>query len=352
MTLTARITSCRSPPGPMPGVEAGAIVAFLSNRDSYAGRPRTVEVLETHYSWLFMMPERVYKLKKRVKGPFFDFTTIELRRRNCETELRLNRRLAPEVYRAVVPLTLDTAGRLALGGAGPVVDWIVEMTRLPARRMLERCLLEGRWTEGEIRGLGGRLAGFFRKAPPVRVPARHARDLLGREIDTALDDFDNAGNPMLLHAAQRLALRLRAFIAANEALFRRRFLEGRFVEGHGDLRPEHVCLGPEPCIIDCLEFSRGLRLLDPVDEIAFLSMECARLGAPQIERILFQSYRRATGDIAPARLVAFYKGFRALVRARISIRHLLDPVVREPGKWPARSADYLAIGLREMRSAR
>ena len=90
-------------------------MAFLSDRGSYADRPRTVEVIETHYSWIFMTEDHVYKLKKRVKGPFFDFTTAELRRRNCETELRLNRRLAPRVYRGIVPLTLD-AGRLGFGG--------------------------------------------------------------------------------------------------------------------------------------------------------------------------------------------------------------------------------------------
>ena len=123
----------------------------------------------------------------------------------------------------------------------------------------------------------------------------------------------------------------------------------RIVDGHGDLRPEHILLGTAPLIIDCLEFRADLRRLDPVGELAFLAMECERLGAPLIGRILFRRYRVSTGDDPPPALIAFYKAMSALIRARIAILHLREKPVRDPQKWPRRAAEYLAIAGRETR---
>ncbi|HYP37060.1 MAG TPA: hypothetical protein VEQ62_12050, partial [Stellaceae bacterium] len=123
----------------------------------------------------------------------------------------------------------------------------------------------------------------------------------------------------------------------------------RVVEGHGDLRPEHICLGSTPRIIDCLEFRPDLRCLDPVDELAFLAMECERLGARSIGRVLFHHYCRRTGDCPPPVLIAFYKAIGALIRARIAILHLQEMPVRDPAKWPKRAAEYLKIARRECR---
>ena len=118
------------------------------------------------------------------------------------------------------------------------------------------------------------------------------------------------------------------------------------MEGHGDLRPEHICLGPVPQIIDCLEFRADLRFLDPVDELAFLTMECERMGGRGIGRILFRRYRLRTGDSPPPVLINFYKAIGALIRARIAILHLQESPVRDPAKWPKRAAEYLRIATR------
>ena len=122
----------------------------------------------------------------------------------------------------------------------------------------------------------------------------------------------------------------------------RRLYEGRLVEGHGDLRPEHICLGPAPQVIDCLEFRADLRFLDPVEELAFLTMECDRMGARSIGPVLFRHYRLRAHDTPPPVLITFYKGIGALIRARIAILHLRESPVRDPAKWPRRAAEYLA----------
>jgi uncharacterized protein len=278
-----------------------------------------------------------------------DFATLGARRRNAEEEVRLNRRLARDVYIGVVPLTLDQ-GRLAIGGTGPVVDWLVEMRRLPAERMLDSRIARGDWRHSDIEALGAVLAGFFAAAPRALVGPKAYVDRFRAECRSSRRALCASGDPALRDSAEKIARGLDAFMTSCGRLLARRAEQGRVVGGHGDLRPEHVCLGPSPLIIDCLEFRADLRALDPVDELAFLAMECDRLGAPSIGPVLFDRYRRRTSDDPAPTLINFYKGINAVIRARIAILHLQEVPVRDPAKWPRRAAEYLAIASRAIRN--
>jgi uncharacterized protein len=328
-------------------VAIDAKVAFLGSAKAYAERPSRVERIETHFSWVFLTDRHVYKLKKPLRNGGVDFSTLAARRRNAEQEVRLNRRLAGDVYLSVLPLTLDRVG-LAIGGTGIVVDWLVQMRRLPAERMLDSRLARGDWRRADIEALGSRLAGFFAAARRADLGAKAYLDRFHAECRLSRRAFRDTGVLALRHIADNVARRLEASLSCYAKLLSRRAAEGRLVEGHGDLRPEHVCLGPAPVVIDCLEFRADLRYLDPVDELAFLSMECERLGAPLIERILFYRYRQRTSDDFSPALITFYKALSALIRARIAILHLQEPSVREPAKWPKRAAEYLVIARREL----
>jgi uncharacterized protein len=116
-----------------------------------------------------------------------------------------------------------------------------------------------------------------------------------------------------IHTAQLLFLHLQAEILES------RVCDGRIVEGHGDLRPEHVYLTPTPVVIDCIEFNSEFRQLDVLDELSFLAMECDRLGAPGVGRQLIDYYRETAQDQAPESLVAYYKSYRAAVRAKVNM---------------------------------
>jgi aminoglycoside phosphotransferase family enzyme len=321
-----------------------AKVAFLRRPEAYAERPRRVEVVETHMSWVFLTDRHAWKLKKPVSYDSLDFRTAELRRWDCLEEVRLNRRLARAVYLGVVPLRLDAAGALALGGAGEPVDWLVQMRRLPADRMLDRMIEEGRIEEADVRPAARRLAEFYARAGPVELSPESYRERLAQGVR---DDLRELCRPEFGLPAARVAALAEAelgFLARHPALFDRRVHEGRIVEGHGDLRPEHVCLVPEPAIIDCLEFSRELRLLDPADELAFLGLECERLGNPAVGHWFLAVYAEVTHDDPPAALRCFHRTYRALRRARIAIWHLQDPDVRNRDRWRARARRYLELG--------
>jgi uncharacterized protein len=318
-------------------------VEFLRDRRHYPDRPARVAVIETHFAWVFLAGRHAYKLKKPMRQASLDYRTIASREAACRNEVRLNRRLAPSIYIGVVPLTRRRNGELALGRGGSVVDWLVKMRRLSATRMLDRVIGRRAITSMDLGSLTDVLATFFRCArhEPMTAAAygswlrartlRNARDLRAPALRLGREKIDPVIRAQL------------AFIASASDLLAPR--GAKLIEGHGDLRPEHVWLGPQPVVIDCLEFDPELRRLDPAEEMAFLALECARLGASRIGEDLLQRYRVAMQDPVPEALVHFYLSQRAATRAKIAAWHLRDPRYRRR-EWLTRSNSYLDDALR------
>lgn len=318
-------------------------VRFLGKSDAYAHAPASVVVLETHMSYVFLAGDKVYKLKKPVRYPFLDFSTINAREANCREEVRLNRRLAVDVYLGVVPLTFSASRGLALGGDGEAVDWLVAMRRLPREAMLDRLISEDRLTAAHLDALCDTLANFYRHAERSSIsPEDYAlrffreqeknRDILTRR-DFALD---HGRTPVLLDL-------LDARLAASRSQLQERARVGRIVDGHGDLRPEHICLSDPIAIFDCLEFNAELRQVDPFDELAYLGVECALIGAKTLGAELVEKVAQRLSSEPPRRLVALYAAWRAALRARQSVAHLLDDAPREPEKWEPLATRYLNL---------
>lgn len=316
-------------------------VAFLKHPESYQERPPRVEIVETHMAWVFLAGRYAYKLKKPVRYNYLDFSTVEARRRDAEEEVRLNRRLAEDVYLAAVPLVLDAQGRMQLEGEGAVLDWLVKMRRLPADRMLDRALKRWTLTEAEVQRVAQKLAAFYRSAAVVPLSPEDYRGRFEQDVCASAQMLSTSSYKVARQLVEEALSAQRAFLEDQVLLLEAR--AGKVVEAHGDLRPDHVCLEePEPVIFDCLAFNRDLRLLDPADELAFLAMECERLGAPFVGRIAFETYEDVMGDRLSEELIRFYKSYRAGLRARLSIRHLSDADVRAPAtRWRAQSEAYL-----------
>jgi aminoglycoside phosphotransferase family enzyme len=339
----------------------------LREPSAYASPPPCVDVIETHMSYVFLAGERVYKLKKPVRFAFLDFSTVAAREADCREELRLNRRLAPRVYLDVVPLTLAPGG-LTVNGDGDVVDWLVEMRRLPAELMLDRLIAEGRLGGARIDALAETLASFYARVDrtamtPSEYVARFFREHaetrrvllasepegsrsrrrnLSREPSAALDPT---------HVAALLD-RLESLLVAATPTLEARVRAGHVVDGHGDLRPEHVCFCEPIAIFDCLEFNRELRQVDAFDELAFLDVECALLGAPDFGARLIAATAARLGDQPSPALVSLYGACRAALRARLAMAHLRDPHPREADKWEPLAARYLRLAEERMAQAR
>lgn len=334
----------------MPDIEAK--LKFLQTPEAYGQSGAQLECIETHMSWVFLIGSEVFKLKKPVRFPFLDFTSLTSREFYCREEVRLNRRLAPGVYLGLRALQWRD-GRFALvpDGArgtdvnppGETVDWLVWMRRLPPGRMLSQLIADRNVAPPDIDALIDVLGAFYRAAPAAPVSP---------DEYVARFRYEQASNREVLLRPQfrlrdaALAIdRLDAALAQGAGLLRERAFRQRVLDGHGDMRPEHVCLLQPPVVIDCLEFNPQLRQVDPFDEIAYLGLECDMVGAPWIGPRLTSGCAAILDDCPAPALMHLYAAHRALLRARLAMAHLLDLQPRAPEKWPPLAARYVAHAL-------
>jgi uncharacterized protein len=317
-------------------------IAFLHRGDSYRPHVAKVTSHETHMSLVFLAGDRAYKLKKPVRFPYLDFSTVERRHVACDAELALNRRLAPGVYREVVPLVQSPQG-LAIGGDGEIVDWLVVMRRLDENQMFERVISGGDLDCRQLERVIATLVGFYRRTDTVLISSTayisEFRRGLAYDRRVLLDPRFRLPAGMVRH----IECAQRGFLSKRNDMLAERVRGRHIVDGHGDLRPEHIFLGETVRIIDCLEFNARLRMVDPLDEIAFLCVECERLGVAWAGEYLRQRISHLLGDDYHDELFTFYRCHRATLRARLAVAHLLEPVPRTPEKWPILARSYLRI---------
>jgi len=318
-------------------------VAFLRQPQAYRGKAVEVAAIETHMSWVFLAGRIAYKLKKPVQNDFLDFRGLESRRRNCGDEVRLNRRLAPDVYLGTVPLTVEADGTLAVDGAGDPVDWLVKMRRLPAERMLDQAIRDGTAKTRELRTVARLLATFFADAVPVAMPPAEYRRRLASAVTANRRILADPASGMPIRPVEIVTAMLRKFVMGQTPLFDRRVRRGRIREGHGDLRAEHVFLGPKAAVIDCLEFSRDSRIQDSADELSRLAIECEVLGGPGAGKVILETCCDRLGDDPPPELIAFYKAFRAMLRAGAAILIPANGSPGVPAHAQGRAETYLTL---------
>jgi len=321
-----------------PQVTSSAMLAFLRRPHAHPEGPSRVQVIETHYAWVFVGERVVRKLKKPIRAARVDFSNPVLRQAGCRAEVELNRALAPDIYLGVDTLTANDDGALALNGAGAVVDWLVRMRRLPAARTLDRAR---RVTSRELDALADTLAGFYADAP-IAVGSAAARLAQVRAaidgLTTSLAGFPGAD--ATLAALREEATRAAGAIGARAE-------QGRVVDGHGDLRPEHVYVTRPPRVLDRIEFDPALRQVDWLADMALLAVDLEAVGRTSIADELVRATARRLGDAPPPSLALFYRAWRACLRARLCLEHRARPGRRPPAFWTRRAHQYLRIAERQ-----
>ena len=322
-------------------ISVGEKVAFL------AALPGVDQVIETHMAYVFLTAKLAFKLKKPVSFGYFDHRTLASRARACTEELRLNRALAGDVYLGTIPLVL-TKAELRIGGDGAIVDWLVQMRRLPAERMLDTLIGDPKasLSQAEVGAVVTRLAGFYRlqrsMPPPVGLYLAHLQREQAVNSENLLQMARILPEVPLEPVTTDLENRIEKIapeISVREAA-------GLVVEGHGDLRPEHVCLTDPPVIFDRVETAVELRVIDVFDEIGYLAAECALLGRPDLGDCLVQGLTNEGFAPPSAELQLTYAQFRLVTRARLALDHLRDPSPATPEKWPVRARQYLTEAIR------
>lgn len=282
----------------------------------------TVELIETHISWVFRGERDVIKVKKPVDLGFLDFRALERRRLACEDEVRLNARLAPGTYLGVLPIVSAANESIHIGGEGTVVDWGVHMRRLADGLRADAMLARGELTKGHVDALADAIAHFHAGAAVSPDIARRWASPEGVERN-ALENFAQTralgGSLAAEFNLDEVESRQVAFLQDHATLIERRVSAGRAREGHGDLRLEHVYFEQEGLrVIDCAEFDERYRIADVCADVAFLSMDLAAHGRVDLAERFLARYARAANDYELYELADFYEGYRACVRGKVA----------------------------------
>ncbi len=301
-----------------------SIVDALLRPEAYpTPRPTRVDLVTTHISWVFLTEHEVWKVKRPVDYGFVDYSTPDRRRHYCLEEVRLNERLAPGVYRGVVPIRLGPDGP-TLTGDGPIVDYAVRMRRLPDSASLEARLRLGALTHEQLWAVAATLTSFYAAAAarPDFASATVIRATIAQNLEEARPFIGRLVSAQTFDAVRTWQL---GFLEREAARFEARAAQGRVRDGHGDLRLEHVYLDDSTVlVIDCVEFSERFRTCDVTADAGFLAMELDARGRPDLAGSFLGRFALEANDYDLYDVVDFYLVYRAWVRAKVAALLAVD----------------------------
>jgi len=322
------------------------LIEALQDDKVYGHPVDRIELVETHISWILLTGPYAYKIKKPVNLGFLDFSTLELRHHYCEEELRLNRRLAPQIYLEVVAIT-GTRSRPSLNGWGPVIEYAVKMVQFDPDQQFDRLITRGALATAHVDQLARRIAAFHSEAAVAAATTPYG----GPEAITApvKENFHQL-RPLPGYIAEEEHLRqLEAwseqYSHALAPLFVLRKAQGFVREGHGDLHLANITLiDGEPVVFDCLEFNERLRWIDTMSDVAFLVMDLDAHRRSDLAARLLNGYLEACGDYDGLRLLDYYRVYRSLVRAKVTRLRLAQVASAHHGETPDLALSQQLVG--------
>ena len=301
----------------MSGATEQEVAAFLSQPASYGEPSATVERLDTHASLIFLVGARAFKMKRAVAFSYLDYSTLARRKRYCETELELGRRLAPALYGTLHAVTRATDGRLALDGAGEPVEWVLEMRRFDQAALFDRLAESGRLTPALVRDLADEIAAFHGSAEVALDRGGSAAiDALIRDIQTNLG---LAGAMLDAGAVRALGQAQAGAFERLAPLLDHRRAASKVRRCHGDLHLRNICLiDGKPTLFDPIEFSDDLATIDVLYDLAFLLMDLHHRGHNELGNRVLNRYLDRTEDAGGLAALPLFLSLRAGIRAHVT----------------------------------
>lgn len=296
-----------------------SLIQDLLNPAALPDRTKSVSLVQTHISLVFIADEYVYKIKKPVDFGFLDFTSLKKREHYCHQEISLNQRLAEDVYIEVLPVTFD--GMMHKIGIydGETVEYAVKMKRIPDDRLMRALFHRGELREGHLKEIARVLARFHQNAEHTSEIEHFGRPEVFK-VNTD-ENFEQTrkytGKTITKEVFDDLFSWTDKFYKDKTSLFLDRISGKKIRNCHGDLHMEHVCLTDKLAIIDCIEFNDRFRYSDTIADIAFLIMDLEYQGGAGYADRLWSYYVEETGDIGMDELLTFYKVYRAYVRGKV-----------------------------------
>ncbi|MGC8796563.1 AAA family ATPase [Thermodesulfovibrio sp.] len=307
-------------------------------KESFPNNPQELKILQTHISYVFIADHVVYKIKKSVNFGFLDFTTVELRKLYSEKEVELNRRLCPEIYLGVVPISLTEHG-YKIEDNSNVVEYAVKMKRLPEDGMMQKILKDRVLTEKHIDLIVDLLVPFYKSARTGKgVNEYGCIDTVSFNTEENFNQTESfVGIALNKWRYNEIVSWTRNFIKENKALFETRIKEEFIREGHGDLYSANICFDnlKKVYIFDCIEFNERFRCGDVASDIAFLSMDLDFHSYKELSEYFVRTYVEKSNDRDLLKLLNFYKCYRAYVRGKIGCFTSEDTALSEERKKDA-----------------
>jgi len=322
------------------------VLTSLSRPAAYPHPVEGVAVVQTHVSVVFLAGPYAYKVKKPVHFDFLDAHLLERRGEMCEQEVRLNRRLSPDLYLGVVPITRGPTG-LVVGGSGEPVEYAVQMRRLPENQMMDRLLQARALTRQMVEQVADVLAPFHASADAGPGVAAFGTP---QAVQALWDEHFAQVAPFLgktLTSLQDGYLRavVRAWSVRKRRMLAERLANRRIRDGHGDLRTSSVCFTDPLTIFDCLDFSARLRCSDVASDVSFLAMDLRLRMRPDLGEAFIQRYVARSGDTTLSQLVPFYTCYRACVRGKVESLRAEEPEVSATDREEAVRLARRAFGV-------
>jgi len=312
------------------------LVKALLEPKAYPEAPQRIELVQTQMSFVFLTDAYVYKVKKPVNLGFLDYTTLEKRRFYCQKEVELNRRLCPEVYLGVVPITQDS-NNIFVEGRGKIIEYAVKMRRLPQEAMMDVLLIKNQVSPEMLTAVAQKLAEFHQRAETnANISAFGNIKASTKNTDENFSQTEKyIGKTISPDMYQHIKTYNEGFIKTNTSLLNKRVADGRIRDCHGDLHAAHICFTNGICIYDCIEFNDRFRYCDVAAEVAFLAMDLDHYGRADLSRSFVNAYVDMSQDRELMELINFYKCYRAYVRGKVESFKLDDPYIAPAEKRKA-----------------
>lgn len=323
--------------------DQSAAIAFLADPRTHGGQP--VRRIDTHGAHVFLAGDRAYKLKRAVRLPYMDFSTLALRWDACEAELRLNRRTAPDLYLRVAAITQEPGG-LALDGAGPACEAAVVMQRFDDALLFDRLARRGTLDAALMQRLAADIARFHAAADVHRRadPAAHMQQLVAMAV-AELRRYVPA--VFASRDVEALASRLAALLARNATLIAARSRAGRVRRLHGDLHLGNICLwNGTPTLFDAIEFNDDIAIGDTLYDLAFLLMDLEHRGLRPLANTVLNTYLRDPQDDAGLQLLPMFLALRAAIRAHVGATAAGSCAAEEIAPRQDEARAYLSLAQR------
>lgn len=304
------------------GPGQNSMLNFMASPEAYDPAPQRVERIETHASIVFLAGDRAYKVKRAVKYPFLDFSTLELRRRAALNELAINRRTAPELYLEVLPITIDGRGAFKLGGDGEIVEWVLVMRRFDQANLYDRMAEEGRLSLAAMPALALTIARFHERADRTLSPELSVSGL-GSVLKDNASAFAGKEAAFAAGALEAVHRGSQDTLAALSPLLKERALLGYVRHCHGDLHLRNIVeIDGAPVLFDAIEFDDKIATIDVLYDLAFLLMDLGARGLEGHANAVLNAYLDTsgeTGNLLGLAALPLFLSMRAMVRAKVEL---------------------------------